>query len=92
MMPRGFAHAPEVITTDLGEELILLDPRSGEMFSLNQCGRRIWFALPARSVVQVANALCSEFDVTLERARVDAEMLLDTLTSAGLVVHDGKTP
>jgi len=92
MMHTGFTHAPDIITTDLGDELMLLDPRNGEMFSLNPCGRRIWFALPARSVVQVANALCSEYDVNLERARSDAETLLDTLTRAGLVVHDDKSP
>jgi hypothetical protein len=92
MMARGFEHAPDVITTDLGDELILLDPRNGEMFSLNSCGRRVWFALPARSVVQVANALCSEYEVALDRARSDAEALLDALTHAGLVVHDDKSP
>jgi len=92
MMLRSFAHAPDIITTDLGDELILLDPRNGEMFSLNSCGRRVWFALPARSVVQVANALCSEYEVTLERARSDAETLLDELTRAGLVIHDDKKP
>ncbi len=88
MTPHTYARASDVITTDLGDELILLDPRNGEMFSLNACGRRLWFALPSGSVVQVANALCSEYAVTLERARVDAEALLTALTDAGLVVHD----
>ncbi len=92
MMSRGFSQSPDVIATDLGDELILLDPRNGEMFSLNPCGRRVWFALPARSAVQVANALCSEFDVTVHRARLDAETFLDALTRAGLVEHDDEHP
>lgn len=87
MTPHAYVPSPNVIATDLGDELILLDPRNGEMFSLNACGRRVWFALPSGSVVQVANALCSEYEVTLERARSDAETLLDALTRAGLVVH-----
>jgi Coenzyme PQQ synthesis protein D (PqqD) len=85
---RAYLRSPDVIATDLGDELILLDPRNGEMFSLNPCGRRIWFALPAHSVVQVANALCSDYEVSIERARSDAERLLDALTRAGLVVYD----
>ena len=87
-MAVAFAPSPEVIATDLGDELLLLDPRSGEMFSLNPSGRRVWFALPARSIIHVANALYSEYEVTPERARSDAEALLDALTRAGLVVHD----
>lgn len=87
-MRHEYVPSADVIATDLGDELILLDPRNGEMFGLNACGRRIWLELPGRTAAHVVDAVCAEFDVTPERARCDVEALLDALTRAGLVVHD----
>jgi hypothetical protein len=39
---------PAVVETDLPEELILLDPATREMFSLNATGRIVWRALAER--------------------------------------------
>ena len=80
--------SPDVITTDLGHELILLDARNGEMFGLNTSGRRVWLDLPACSVSQLADTLCSAFQVVPERARADVESLVTALIDAGLVVHE----
>jgi PqqD family protein of HPr-rel-A system len=77
--------ADDVIVTDLEHELILLDPRSGKMFSLNETSRRVWLSLPAPSAVELANALEAEFDVESEVARADVQALLHELATAGLV-------
>ncbi|MGH7576831.1 MAG: PqqD family protein [Longimicrobiales bacterium] len=75
----------DVISTDLGHEIILLDPASGEMFSLNETGRSVWLALPASSVEQIAASLSARFDVTMDRARNDVRSLLHALEQAGLI-------
>ena len=80
-----FDRATDVIATDLEQELILLDPRSSEMFSLNAAGRCVWFALPARSVEEIADVLQNEFDVSPEIARHDAQLFLTRLTEAALI-------
>ena len=78
-----------IIETDLAEELILLDPASGEMFSLNDTGRRVWRALPAPSVEALAGALVAEVDVDQATAERDVKALLDHLVRAGLVSDGG---
>jgi hypothetical protein len=85
-----YSRSSDVIATDLGIELILLDPRNGEMFGLNTTGRRIWLDLP-RSEAELADRLCLEFAVSPERARVDVKSLFVELTKAGLV-HDNSQP
>lgn len=77
--------ARDVISTDLGHEIVLLDPTSGQMFGLNETGRLVWLALPASSVERIAAGLSAHFDVTTERARNDVRALLRALEQAGLI-------
>src|SRR5262252_334953 len=79
-----YKRSPDVIATDLGDELILLDPRRGEMFGLNESGRRVWLGLE-QSLDDVASAIAAEFGIEPARARADVETLLAALTDAGLV-------
>ncbi|HEX8358819.1 MAG TPA: PqqD family protein [Longimicrobium sp.] len=76
---------PRVIETDLPHELILLDPGTGEMFSLNETGRRIWRALPADSATTLARELEAAMEVDLETAERDVSALLDRLRAAELI-------
>jgi Coenzyme PQQ synthesis protein D (PqqD) len=80
--------APDVIATDLGYELVLLDPRNGEMFALNAAGRRVWLDLPARSPDELANVLVAVFDVARPQALNDVHSLIAALQGAGLVWCD----
>jgi PqqD family protein of HPr-rel-A system len=79
---------PDVIETDLGEELILLDPRTQEMFSLNATGRAVWRALPAPDEAAIAAAVAESFDISPARAEADVRTLLQQLAEAGLVLAD----
>lgn len=81
---RGFTPPPHVTVTDLGDDMVLLDSKSGEMFALNESGRCIWYAL-GRGEAAASAALVEAFDVTPERARADVRALLDELVEAGLV-------
>ena len=80
-----YTRNPSVIETDLEHELILLDPGSGEMFSLNDTGRRVWRALPAESAELVAAHLVATLEVDQETAERDVRSLLDALLAARLV-------
>jgi hypothetical protein len=80
--------SPDVIATDLEHEVVLLDPRNGEMYALNATGRSIWFALPARSPDELANMLTTRFDVGRVQALRDVQSLVATLQGAGLVWSD----
>jgi hypothetical protein len=67
---------------------VLLDIDSGEYYSLNQVGGRIWELCDGtRSVGAIAEVLCTEYDVTRETALSDASELLASFADAGLVAE-----
>ena len=75
-----------VIETDLDDELVLLDPKTQGMFSLNATGRVIWHGLKnAESLEVIAQKLEQQFTVTLEQAQTDANALIAELEKAGLI-------
>ncbi|GGJ76995.1 hypothetical protein GCM10008939_21340 [Deinococcus aquiradiocola] len=75
---------PDVLVTDLDDELVLLHPLRSEMFSLNAAGGVIWRALPGTAEALVA-ALTDAFDVTTAEAEADVDALLRELAARDLV-------
>ncbi|HWK90119.1 MAG TPA: HPr-rel-A system PqqD family peptide chaperone [Longimicrobium sp.] len=75
----------QVIETELGGELILLDPATGEMFSLNPTARHVWAALPAASADELARQVAEAFEVDAAEAQADVAALLEELAGAGLI-------
>ncbi|SMB91842.1 PqqD family protein [Deinococcus hopiensis] len=75
---------PDVLVTDLGDELILMHAGQGLMFSLNATGRAAWLALPGTPEAVVA-ALCAAFEVDITQAEADARALLAELAARGVV-------
>jgi hypothetical protein len=84
-----FKPKPGVVETDLEKELVLLDPETREMFSLNATGRAVWRALPDQPVSAIATRIADQFDVTRERALEDVRRILAELRDAGLITASG---
>lgn len=80
-----FSKNPDVIETDLGNELVLLDPGSKQMFSLNATGRALWLAMPLGTLDDAARVLSDAFEVDESVARGDANALLSDLVASNLV-------
>ncbi len=80
-----FRRSAGIIATDLKHELILVDSRTGQIFSLNDTGRRVWLALPAGSTDPLVDLLRSDFDVGPEQAQADVASLIGELQHAGLI-------
>ncbi len=77
---------PGVIETDLDDELVLLDPKTQGMFSLNATGRVIWHGIKStQSLDMIAQKLEQQFTVTLEQAQTDTRALISELEKAGLI-------
>ncbi len=73
---------------EVEQQAVLLDIESGEYFSLNDVGKRVWDLCDGtRTVAQVADTICSEYDVPPETALDDTGVLLEHLAGAGLVVE-----
>ncbi|HEX9580459.1 MAG TPA: PqqD family protein [Gemmatimonadales bacterium] len=81
---RFVAH-PRIIATDLQQELVLLDPRTQQMFRLNQTGRLVWLGLAETDLAGLAGRLSEAFDVSAEQAGRDVRDLLTTMLQSGLI-------
>lgn len=83
-----FRRRETVIVTDLHDELVLLDPQSVEMYSLNAVGRAVWLALPATPEAAAAHVTAT-FAAEPAEALGDVLALLHDLQRSGLVESPG---
>lgn len=82
--------AERVLSHQGDAALVLLDPESGQYYTLDEVGARIWeLADGARSASEIAEALEQEFDAPPETIRADLLDLLQELSSSDLVVDAG---
>lgn len=77
----------EVLRSDLGEEIALLDPLKNTYFTLNATGAVIWNALqtPA-SLAQVCQAVADEYDIDPAICAEDVKQVLADLRAMGLLM------
>jgi hypothetical protein len=72
----------------LDDEAVVLDLRSGQYFSLNATGRRVWELVAAGcDVAAVVDALAGEFDAPRSALADDVGALLAELVEVGLLVR-----
>ncbi len=86
--PTVFPRRREGVAAQVADgEAVLLDIESGEYFSLNSVGSRIWELCDGtRSIAEIVSVICDEFDVAEDVASADADDILDELEQENLVV------
>jgi hypothetical protein len=80
---------PSIASRVIGEQALILDPRTDELQRLNPVGSYIWSCISKRDSTPadiVAN-LVTEFDVDEQIARQDLANFLDKLEGGGLVAY-----
>lgn len=71
-----------------GDEVILLDPDSGNYYTLDDIGGRVWELCDgSRSPDEIAQVLAVEYDAPVEQIRADVVELLGELRESRLVSH-----
>lgn len=75
---------PDILVTDLQDELVLMHPQSSQMFSLNATGRLLWLALPA-SQTSLTELLAREYGLETLQAKQDVQNVLNDLMQRDLV-------
>ena len=85
--PAAFPKRREGVAAQVADgEAVLLDIESGEYFSLNPVGSRIWELCDGtRSTAEIVSVICGEFDVAEDVATADAHEILDELQNEKLV-------
>jgi hypothetical protein len=81
---------PDVLVSEVGGELVMLNLASEGYFGLDAVGARLWTALTTSDSIQKAHdILLEEYDVTAEQLRRDLEELIGRLVEQGLVEVTG---
>ena len=83
----------DVLAQSAGDTVILLTPDSGEYFTLNEVGGRIWeLSDGSRSVAEIAGVLAEEYEAPVEEIRTDALEVLAELADVRLVSDGPSAP
>jgi hypothetical protein len=77
---------PETATRTIGGEAVIVDPRRGLQYELNETATVIWERsdgkLPLAAVIDV---VCEEFEIDRDQAAADAVDLVRDLEARGLI-------
>lgn len=84
MPDQRYAPHPEVLVTDLNDELVLLHSATSQMYSLNTVARSVWQRLPATRAELLAQVL-EQYEVAPEQAAHDLDALLADLQRLDMV-------
>jgi coenzyme PQQ synthesis protein D (PqqD) len=77
-----------VATQKAGSSLVLLDVDSGLYFSLDEVGERIWSLCDGRSVREIVDGVCSEYDADRATVENDVLTLLGEFRAENLIGFD----
>lgn len=79
----------DVLTSDINGEIVLLNPETGDCYTLTGVGAAVWQNLSdATTLDAVVQDVCEHFDVEPDRARSDSARFLGQLIDEGLVVSE----
>jgi Coenzyme PQQ synthesis protein D (PqqD) len=78
----------QVLSQQADDTLVLLNLENGQYFALSEVGGKIWELCDGRrSVSDIVDAVCSEYDATAETVEADVVELLNGLASERLVLE-----
>ena len=83
--------APDQVSSDLGEEVVILNLKNGVYYGLDEVGARVWDLIQEpRAVKEIRDVLLDEYEVGIERCERDLLALLEELVAENLVeARDG---
>lgn len=87
------AAARDQVSSDLGEEVAILNLDAGMYYGLGEVGSRIWELVQEPGVVRVIQStIVEEYEVEPARAERDVLALLQQLVDEGLVEVKNESP
>ena len=78
--------SPNHLYSEIGSEAVILDLQSGVYYGLNDTGNQIWHWLSTpKTMSQLHKLLLDEYDVPVEEAISDLQILLEEMVNTGLI-------
>lgn len=83
----------QLLTTEVDEEAVMLDPEAGLYYGLNEVGTLVWSLLEEpKSIAELKAAVLAEFDISADQCQQDlAEFLTDCYEADLIEIHDDAT-
>jgi hypothetical protein len=83
--------AKDQVSSDLGDEVVILNLTNGVYYGLGPIGARIWDLIQEpKAVNEIRDALWDEYEVDIERCECDLLALLEELVAENLAeARDG---
>jgi hypothetical protein len=82
----AFRPTADQVSTELGGEMAILNPKTGIYFGLDPVGARVWYLITEmRCMREIRDTLLNEYDVKPERLESDLLGLLSELQNKGLI-------
>jgi len=79
------AATPNIVWSELDNEVILLDTSSGDFYSLNETATEVWKRLESNdSVHQIATHLAAKYGIDLAQAAADVSELVEAFRTMKL--------
>jgi hypothetical protein len=77
----------QVMTRQVGDELVLLHLGTGTYYGLESVGQSIWLLMrDGKTLAEICDLLLEEYDVTREALTRDVLELADKLLAQGLII------
>ena len=78
--------APDQVSCDIGNQIAILNLKSGVYYGLDAVGSRVWeLVQQPRSLTEIEGSLLAEYEVDRERLSLELRGLCNTLVNAGLL-------
>jgi hypothetical protein len=85
-IPARFRSSPDALATRVGDEIVLVDLKTDQIYSLNRTAARIWELLCADcDRAEVERRMLEEFDVTPAEVAEAIDALVASMTRGGLL-------
>lgn len=86
-MSARFRSSPDALATRVGDEIVLVDLKTDQIYSLNRTAARIWELICADcDRAEIERRMLEEFDVTPAELAEAIDGLVASMTQGGLLV------
>lgn len=89
-MDTKFSASEQILSSDIGDEMVMMDINLGKYFSLKGPSGRVWELIGNGTTVQaIFDVLIEEYDVEAEQCQQELLALLKDLHDAEMIVAVG---
>ncbi|CAO1652493.1 PqqD family peptide modification chaperone [Parasphingorhabdus sp. NYA22] len=90
LMDTKFSASEQILSSDIGDEMVMMDINLGKYFSLKGPSGRVWELIGNGTTVQaIFDVLLEEYDVEAEQCQQELLALLKDLHDAEMIVAAG---